>query len=267
MQARELFEAGNLVAAIECLNHDVRAHPTDMQRRTFLFELLCFAGDYQRAARQLEAIGHQSSSADIGVQIYRNILTAEEARQRFFSHGLRPQFLFPPPAYTHFHLEALNRLRENRPAEARALLEQSEQSRPRLAGHLDGQAFADFRDADDLLAPFLEVIMHDDYVWLPFEQLKQMTIPAPQKLRDLLWLPATIEAHQGPVGGVFLPVLYAGSGTHDDDRVKLGRMTDWTSTDGGPVRGFGQRLFITDTDDRAMLEVRQVDFLPHPVSA
>jgi len=49
MRARELFQAGQLDAAIDALGVEVRDNPTDTQRRTFLFELLCFAGQYGRA--------------------------------------------------------------------------------------------------------------------------------------------------------------------------------------------------------------------------
>ena len=74
MTAEELLKAGHLSAAVEQLNQEVRSRPTDIQRRTFLFELLCFAGDYQRAERQLDVLGHQSATAEIGVQVYRHIL-------------------------------------------------------------------------------------------------------------------------------------------------------------------------------------------------
>jgi type VI secretion system protein ImpE len=222
--------------------------------------LNCFAGDYERAERQLEVIGQQSATAEVGVQVYRNILTAEQTRRRLFSDGLRPDFLFDPPAYTHLHLEAVNRLRESRPAEAKALLNRSEGARSPLKGRSEGQRFADFRDADDLLAPFLEVIVHSNYVWLPFEQISHLTISPPKRLRDLLWIPATVESPQGPVGNVFLPVLYAGSSEHDDDQVRLGRMTDWKAIEEGLTLGVGQRLFLTDGEERAMLEVREVVF-------
>jgi type VI secretion system protein ImpE len=262
VQAKELLEAGNLVAAIEQLNHEVRSHPTDAHRRTFLFELLCFAGDYQRAARQLDVLAHQSVAAEVGVQVYRNVLAADEARHRLFTQGLRPHFLFPPPAYVHFHLEAIEHLCQNQPVEAKALLEQSEGSRPRLMGRLAGQAFGDFRDSDDLLGPFLEVFVHNNYVWFPFAQIKHLTIPPPQRLRDLLWIATTLEAHSGPVGEVFLPVLYAGSSAHADNQIKLGRMTDWQDAGEGLARGLGQRVFLMDGDDRALLEVREIAFEP-----
>src|SRR5262245_54915497 len=54
MHAKELLDAGHLTAAIEQLTQEVRAHPTDVRQRIFLFELLCFTGDYQRAARPLD---------------------------------------------------------------------------------------------------------------------------------------------------------------------------------------------------------------------
>ena len=49
MTAQSLFQAGRLDDAIGALSAELRDNPTDAQRRTFLFELLCFAGNYDRA--------------------------------------------------------------------------------------------------------------------------------------------------------------------------------------------------------------------------
>jgi type VI secretion system protein ImpE len=260
MTAEELLKAGHLSAAVEQLNQEVRSRPSDIQRRTFLFELLCFTGDCQRAQRQLDVLGHQSATAEIGVQVYRHILTAEQARQRLFSEGVQPNFLFPPPSYVHLHLEALQQLCNPQPAGAVALLDQSQRSQPPRTGILAGQPFTEWRDGDDLLAPFLEVIVHNQYVWLPFEQIKRLHITPPKRLRDLLWVPATLEAHAGPVGEVFLPVLYPDSHRHADGRVKLGRMTEWIDMGEGVTRGAGQHLFFIDGQDRGILEVQDIEF-------
>jgi len=260
MTAEELLKAGHLSATVEQVNHEVRSQPTDIQRRTFLFELLCFAGDYQRAERQLDVLGHQSAMAEIGVQVYRHILTAEQARQRLFSEGVQPSFLFPPPSYVHLHLEALHQLCNHQPAGAAALLDRSQRSQPLRTGLFAGQPFTAWRDGDDLLAPFLEVIVHDKYVWLPFEQVKRLHIAPPKRLRDLLWLSATLEAHSGPVGEVFLPVLYPDSHRHADERVKLGRMTEWIDRGEGVTLGAGQHLYFIDGQDRGILEMRDIAF-------
>lgn len=260
MTAKELLDAGKLSAAIEQLNKEVRAHPADGRLRTFLFELLCFAGEYQRADRQLEVIGHQSASAEIGVQAYRQLMEAEKARQRLLSDGLQPNFLFPPPPYARLHLEALNRLRENRPAEARALLEEAGGSYPVVTGRLDGQPFADFQDSDVLIGPFLEVVIQGKYTWLPFAHIKRLQVSPPKKLRELLWTQARLETITGPAGEVFLPALYVGSSTSTDESIQLGRMTDWLPLGEGLTRGIGQRLFLVDDTERAILEVKDVEF-------
>jgi type VI secretion system protein ImpE len=260
MQAKELFARGQLSAAIEQLNAEIRSHPTDVQRRTFLFELLCFAGEYQRAERQLDVLARQGSTAAIGTQVYRHILLAEQARSRLLTDGLGPDFLGDVPPHIHLHLHALNHLRADSPGEARALLEQAAHTRPRLHGSLQGQRFEDFRDGDDILAPVLEVILQAHYVWVPFEQIKRLEVAAPQHLRDLLWIPATLELHTGPVGHVFLPVLYAGSSQHVDERIKLGRMTDWQSMGAGLMRGLGRHMFLVGDEDTTLLEVRDIEF-------
>ena len=54
MQAQQLYQAGKLDEAIETLGAEVRDNPTDTQRRAFLFELLRFAGKYDRAEKQRE---------------------------------------------------------------------------------------------------------------------------------------------------------------------------------------------------------------------
>jgi type VI secretion system protein ImpE len=58
--AKELLDAGKLAGAIEAATAEVKANPTDVPRRTTLFELLCFAGDWDRAEKQIDVIGQQS---------------------------------------------------------------------------------------------------------------------------------------------------------------------------------------------------------------
>src|SRR5262249_30895730 len=151
--------------------------------RTSLFELLCVAGDYRRAMRQLDVIGQLDAKAMVGVQVYRNALVAEEARERLITDGLLPSFLEEPPRSALLRVEAFNRLREERPTEARSLLEQAAESEDQVAGTIDGQEFADISDSDALLGPILELIINDRYVWLPFAQMKRLVVAKPKTMR------------------------------------------------------------------------------------
>src|ERR1700730_12608033 len=98
MTATHLLDAGRLTAPFDQLSQDVRTHPVDSRLRTFLFEVLCFAGDYSRAKRQLDVIAQQDQSTESGVSIYRDALTAERARLGA-SEDLLPTFLLQPPPF------------------------------------------------------------------------------------------------------------------------------------------------------------------------
>ena len=64
--ARELYAAGRLDSAIETLGAELRSNPLDAQRRTFLFELLTFAGQYERAEKQLDVLARAGAKAEMG---------------------------------------------------------------------------------------------------------------------------------------------------------------------------------------------------------
>jgi type VI secretion system protein ImpE len=141
MNASELFQAGNLQEAIGAQVQEVRAHPADHAKRLFLFELLCFAGDLDRARRQIEVIQHDDAELQGAVTLYRRLLDSEQARRGLFVEGLAPQFVGEPAEHMRLRLQAVNRLREGRPAEAAELLAQAAEATPAVSGQLNGQPF------------------------------------------------------------------------------------------------------------------------------
>ncbi len=263
--AKDLFDSGELDAAIDQLTSEVKSHPTDTTQRTFLFELLCFAGNWERAEKQLDVLAGQSVQADVGSQVYRRNIKTERERRRLFSEGIQPYFLAEPPAYVDLLVAAINRIREGKLAEARQLLNEAEEERPALSGRLNGEPFQDFRDSDDRLGPVLELTVKDNYTWLPFEQIRRLEISAPKRLRDLLWAPAIIETTDGTLGEVYIPALYESTSEHPNHQVKLGRMTDWRQLGEDLHLAVGLRLFLIDGEDRPLFEARSVEF-DHPAA-
>src|SRR6516164_979828 len=87
MNPQELYRAGRLSEAIKALGAELRDNPTDVRRRTFLFELLCFAGEYERADKQLEVLAQAGPQSEMGVLLYRSALFAERQRQDLFERG------------------------------------------------------------------------------------------------------------------------------------------------------------------------------------
>lgn len=260
MRAKELLDADQLSAAIRELNQEVKQRPTDTRIRTFLFELLCFAGEYERAERQLDILEHQNEKVGIGVEVYKNILRGEVGRRRFFSEGIKPSFLVDPPEYVTLYVDGHNQLREGHAAEAKSLYERAQHLRPEIRGRMKGRPFTSFRDSDDRTAGILEVIVRESYIWIPFERIRKVVIPQPRHLRDLRWAPATLEIEDGPAGDVFLPVLYAGTELEADDKVRLGRMTEWVDLGAGLTGGVGQKTFVVDDREVSILELGELEF-------
>jgi len=58
MKAGDLFKVGKLQEAIDLQIREVKANPGDPNRRLFLFELIAFTGDLDKARKQLEAISY-----------------------------------------------------------------------------------------------------------------------------------------------------------------------------------------------------------------
>src|ERR1700724_4781620 len=96
MNPQELYRAGRLTDAIKALSAELRDNPTDVRRRTFLFELLCFAGEYERADKQLEVLAQAGPETEIGVLLYRSALFAERQRQDLFNTGEYPNKVVLP---------------------------------------------------------------------------------------------------------------------------------------------------------------------------
>jgi type VI secretion system protein ImpE len=255
---KQKFEIGDLGGAIETLTGEVKASPADSRRRTFLFELLCFAGEWDRAERQLDVLARESVRTELGVELYRNAIKAERERARVFAEGGRPHFLAEPPAYVGVQLEALDRMVGGATSEARELLDRVEEERPALPCVVNGERHDDLRDADDRLGPVLEIVVGDHYTWLPWEQIKRINVERPARLRDLLWIPTRIESRDGSVGDVFVMALYPESSRSANDEVRLGRMTDWVKVSDELYAGIGLRMLLVGEEDRPMPDVRSM---------
>lgn len=259
-EAKTQLDAGNLSGAVEAALNQVKKSPTDVKARTFLFELACFAGDWERAEKQLDVIGHQDNNAMIGSLIFRQNLKAERDRLKLFSDNQKPEFMMSPPDYVVGLLMANNRLREGNAAEARKLLDEVEEQRPAFTCKINGEAAEDFRDYNDLTSCVFEVIVKDTYIWLPFEHVERIEFVAPKSLRDLFWIQAKVETVNGTNGEMFFPALYANSFKSENDQVRLGRMTDWRDAGAEIFIGEGMRMFWFGGKDLPVLELNEIEF-------
>lgn len=250
--AGELFKQGKLDDAITVQLAAVKADPADPAKRLFLFELLLLAGDWERALRQIEAI-HYGDNRDLGLSVYKRFVHAEQTRRQVFSGTAEPKFFGAPPEHCRLRLDALAALKAGNEAEASAKLLAAAEQAPRVAGIVNNKAVNEFRDADDLFGNVLEVVVQDQYFWVPLENVLRLKVEKPQYARDLVAMTAHVEVTIGGAGEVLLPALYPSASS--DPAVRLGRVTEWRSLNGGAVLGLGLRTFAADEDALPLPEI------------
>ena len=261
MSAIDHYKAGELNEAIAAATADVKAKPTDRGARGFLCELLCFAGDLERADKQLDALGQLDPDSLVGVALFRQLIRGEQARQQFYNEGRVPEFLDQPTPDLQLHLQASVLIRDGNLAAASRLLDEAEEQRPALCGELDGRPFSGLRDVDDLNASFFEVLTSTGkYYWIPMDRVELLEFKPFEHPRDLLWRRAHMIVRNGPDGEVYLPTLYPGAAAHADPQIRLGRMTQWRGEDSEPVRGSGQRIYLVGEEDIPILELTTLQF-------
>ncbi|MEZ5361999.1 MAG: hypothetical protein R2748_06540 [Bryobacterales bacterium] len=139
MSAAELLKQAKLGQAIDEVSVALRQDPTDKQARTFLFELLCFTGDLDRANKHLELVAHDSKESKTGGLLYHAALQAERTRQDAFEGKL----------------EGGPSLDTDKPAQAK------------VKGTFNGAPFEAIGDSDPRIGGQLEVIAGLDYLWVP----------------------------------------------------------------------------------------------------
>lgn len=261
--AGEAFKAGDLAAAIAAQQAVVKAAPRDSGARWFLAELLLFAGEAERADRMLDAAVLEEPSP--AVLEFRKLLRAEVIRQQVWAEGRAPQFSgedATPAQTAAIRAAVLARAGETERAEEAALAaEDSRPATPGTATLADGTTldFEDFRDADDLMAPMVEVLTTGgDHILVPVERIESLEFETPRRPRDLAWRRTTITLRDGTEGVVYMPAIYPGAAARED-ALRLGRATEWT--DGpGPVRGHGQRLFLVGEEAVALADLATLRF-------
>jgi type VI secretion system protein ImpE len=227
---KELFDAGRVTEAISALGAWLRDHPADVSQRTFLFELLCFSGQYDRAEKQLSVLSQGTPEAQLGAMMYYAALHADRERNELF----RTQ-AFP-----------------------------SSEAPDQLTGTINGKPFSSSRDADPDIGGRLEVYAAGAYMWIPFRHLASLQLSAPRRLRDTLWAPAAVttgDSFNGTeLGEVLIPALYPFSWRDPDEGVWLGRETVWNEDEEGHQYPSGQKVFLVDGEEFPLLELRSLEF-------
>lgn len=239
-QAQEFYREGKLTEAIDSLQTFLRDKPTEKRARNFLFELLCFAGEFGRARKHLAILAEDSNDTRLGVAFYMAALTAEEERQAWYENP-------SAPAATEAGSPAGEPLVE-----------------VPVTGTCNGKRFTGIQDLDTRLGGFLEFLTAGKYHRIAFRNLKSLEFTAPVRVRDTYWRTANAELGEAldstQLDSILVPVLYPQTYLFDDDQTRLGRTTDFALTGSGAEIPCGQRILVVGGEQIPLLEIESIEF-------
>ena len=255
---------------IENAQAQVRRQPEHADSRARLFQWLAVSGDWDRANAQLALCAKLAPGAVAMLALYRSAIEAEKERHAVFSGSQPPRWFASEPAPEWFAL--LCRALEPG-ADMAEYCAQALELAPATAGRIIVQAtdtqagtprdYDWIGDGDSRLAPVCEVIAGGQYGWLPFAAIRRIRMDAPQGLCDLVWAQARIDLVDGREQACLIPARYpSGAGALDyadlDEAALMSRRTAWLQGGAHTFLGVGQKMWMTDQGEHALLDVREL---------
>lgn len=256
MEAETLLQSGDIAGARASLAALLRREPGNPQARQFFWQLVALHGEWEKAGSQLQALATAEPKAMMMAGVYNQALAAMLVREAVWAGRERPQSIVGTEPWVEGLLDGLHAATMQFP-DAEARVAAALDAAPASTGSVNGMPFAWIADADQRFGPMMEVIVGDQYGFLPFAAVRKVVAKGPEDLRDLIWLSVDIELRSGQTSVALLPVTYPGTGASGQPQLLLARATDWRDQ-GGMDIGLGQHLYTTDDSEVGILELRQL---------
>ena len=234
MEAENLLKEGDLDGAVASLQADIRADASNSKLRIFLFQLLCVRGEWKRAIAQLKVSAEMDPKALAMAQTYREGIVCEVYREKVFSGEKEPLIFGKPEEWIALMVEAIKANAAGRHDHAAEIRAKAFEAAPVVSGKLNGKAFEWIADA-------------------------QAEFEEPVDLRDAVWTPANIKLANGGDIVALLPTRYAGTIEKGGPAEKLARSTNWIDLGTATFFGIGQRLYTTDIEETALMDIRSLE--------
>lgn len=268
MDAATLVREGRPLEALSALEYEVRAQPAEPKHRVFLFQLLSVLGQWERAANQLKVAAELDASMLVLANVYRSAIRAEMLRLEVFRGRRSPVILGEPAPWIGDMMESVRVLADGGADQAVELRDRALDAAPGVGGSItvgeaDPTRFEWVADCDSRLGPIAEMILEGRYYWVPFSRVRALRVEAPTDLRDLVWIPCDVVWTNGGDASALMPVRYPGAESSSDPDVLMSRATAWSEPAPDYLVGRGARVFVTDSAEVPVLDLRGLDF-NHP---
>ncbi|WP_223669697.1 type VI secretion system accessory protein TagJ [Kangiella shandongensis] len=257
----EKYSEGKIDECISQLVEEIKQYPDQHFKRMLFGQMLCVAGEYERADKQLDLLSTLEPKYVMEVANWRNLIRAAQHREDFYKQGRPPKVIGEPSPQMEKHIEAIAALRADDSKGFADALHAAEEGRQAVKGswNEEDKRFDDFRDLDDLNGGFMEVLApNGNYYWIANESISSIVFEDTKQPIDYLWRKADLILNDGTQGEVYIPVTYIDAAT---DQQRLARETDWQECDvTETVRGMGQKTYLVGDEAVSILEINSLEF-------
>ncbi len=265
MTAENHLKQGDINAALQQLQEQVKKQPANVELRVFLFQLLSVMGQWDRALTQLSVASDLDDGTLAMVSMYRQVIACERLREQVFLGKKEPVIFGKPQEWVALLIQALKLAAENENTKSQKIRSQAFDAAPITSGVIDEQPFEWLADSDPRLGPVMEAMIDGRYLWVPIDNLKSIVIDEPTDLRDVVWLPAHFTwNNEGESFGI-IPCRYPFSHQHDP-ALALSRKTQWQDCGEDLFLGLGQKIWATNNDEYPVMDVRSIQFNSAPAT-
>lgn len=259
MDAASLLKEAKLADCKAQLFSEIKKDPSNVELRIFLFQLSCINRDWQRAQTQLDVLKNLSDSTLAMVNTYQQLIECEQKREKVLSGEKEPVCFGEPSDWLAYYVKAYQQYCLNNIDEANQLLQKGAELAPAISGTVNDVPFEWLSDGDVRFGPSIEVMLNGGYYWLPLEYVAEINFEPVDDLRDLVWRPANLTLKNKGQLIAFVPVRYPVNANTTDIQL-LARTCDWQEPKENFYIGNGQRIFVTEQNEYALLNVNSIKF-------
>lgn len=264
---QQLLSGGTLAEALTHLETQIKARPGDADLRAAFVQLLCLAGNWQRAQLQLRSWLAMTPQAKPTITLLEQVLEGEQQRAAVFCGQGEPRMPGPEWAWTSTLLRALQAGCRGEHEAAATLRDAAFSAANVGAGTVWLQeqqaehAFEWLVDGDGRLGPVCELIVNGHYYWLPFAAIAEIRFQSPASVTDLVWRHAQVKLVDGSEQVCQIPVRYPLT-PEAEDRLRLGKITEWQPLDQSEHQfiGYGQKVWLNSQAEFSLLDMASLHF-------
>ena len=259
----------SLAENLTYITRQIQSDPTNADLRAAFVQVLCLAGHWTRAQTQLQSWLALTPQAQPTVNVLQQAIAGELQREAVLRGAMNPRLPGSAWAWSETLLAALQADIAGDHAQGAVLrntaLEQAEAS-PGQIQHQEPEneqtAFAWLMDGDSRFGPVCEVITSGHYYWVPFAAIQEIEFQSPASVTDLIWRHCRLQLVDGSEQICQIPARYPLQ-ADADERYLRASVTEWQSlgNDDSQFTGQGQKMWLSDSDEFALLTLQQVSFL------